>query len=180
MWTKRNDHVPKSGCVFFFNIRIGRAILKKKKKPSLTIRLASFVFSWLLILFSLVFTLNFSNHGRSRREDEEPYFALRIIQIFVYAFEACCGHLSIAFARKMREICNFEVALWEYGAYERSIWNQEWMYIFGDRLLLGLWMEKKKLRSEIEWNAIHSYFCLRGWSSIWRKKSPWFRVIVPV
>ena len=41
----------------------------------------------------------------------EVYFALRIIHVFVYACEACCGHSSIAFAKRMEEVRNFELGL---------------------------------------------------------------------
>ena len=56
-------------------------------------------------------TLNFSKHGCNEGEEEEPYFAFRIIHVFVHACEACSGHSSIAFARRMGEVRNFEFAL---------------------------------------------------------------------
>ena len=48
-----------------------------EKKSNLTILLAS-------LLVSFVFTLNFSKHGCNEGEQEEAYFALRIIHVFVH------------------------------------------------------------------------------------------------
>jgi hypothetical protein len=36
---------------------------------------------------------------------------LRLLKYFVHACEACCGHSNIDFARRMREIYNFELGL---------------------------------------------------------------------
>ena len=77
----------------------------------------SLIFSWLHFLFSLVFTLSFSNHGCNGGKEEKIYFALRIIHVFVHACEACCGHLSIFFVKRLGEVCNIELGLWEYGAH---------------------------------------------------------------
>ena len=38
-------------------------------------------------------------------------FSLRIIHVFVHAFKTYRGHSNIAFAKRMREICNFESSL---------------------------------------------------------------------
>ena len=43
--------------------------------------------------------------------EEETYFALRIIDVFVHVYEACCEHLKFYFARRIREVCNFELGL---------------------------------------------------------------------
>ena len=90
-----------------------------KIKSTLTILLASIVLSWPHLSYFLVFTLNFNKHDCNGEEEEEPCFACRIIHVFVHAYEACCGHLSIAFARRMGEGCNFELGLWEYGCIEK-------------------------------------------------------------
>ena len=73
MWIKRNDHGPKSERVdFFFNICTKTIVLKKNQlKP----------FPWVLLLFSIVFTFNFNKHGCNGGEEEEPYFALKIIHV---------------------------------------------------------------------------------------------------
>ena len=97
MWTKRNDHAPKSECVKKFNI-----YLKNNQV---------WPFFWLHFLFSFIFNLNFSKHGYNGGEEEEPYFVIRIIHVLVHACEACCGHSNIIFARRMGEVCNFELSL---------------------------------------------------------------------
>ena len=115
-WTKRSDHAPKNECVNFLRYAQKRQCWKKRKGESnLTILLSSFVFASLIFLFSLVYTLNFNKHGCKGSEEEETYFALRIIHVFVHACEACCGHSSLDFGRKTGKICNFELGLWEYG-----------------------------------------------------------------
>jgi hypothetical protein len=74
------------------------------KKSTLTILLASLVFSSPHFLFLFVLTLNPSKHGCNERKEEEPCFAFRIIHVFVYVCEACCGHSSIVFARRVGKI----------------------------------------------------------------------------
>ena len=64
-----------------------------------------------LLLFLLVFTLNFSKHGCNGKEKEEPCFDFRIIHMFVHACELCCEHSSSTFARRMGEGCNFELGV---------------------------------------------------------------------
>ena len=59
-------------------------------------------------LVLLVFTLHFSKHGCNGGEEEEPCFAFRIIHVFIHAYEACCGHSSNAFARRVKEGYNIE------------------------------------------------------------------------
>jgi hypothetical protein len=59
-------------------------------------------------LFSFVFTLSSSKHGCNEGEDEETYFSLGIIHVFVHACEACYGLSSIALAWRMGQICNLE------------------------------------------------------------------------
>ena len=73
----------------------------------MTILLSSFDFTSLIFLFSLVSSLNFNMHCCNEGE-EEIYFALKIIHVFVHVYEACCGHSSVTFARKMKEVCNFD------------------------------------------------------------------------
>ena len=71
----------------------------------MTILLTKLVFPRLHFLFSLGSTLNFSKHGCNGGEEEgEPYFALRIIHVLKHACEVCCGHSSIAFARRVGEV----------------------------------------------------------------------------
>jgi hypothetical protein len=53
--------------------------------------------------------LNFNKHGCNGREEEGPYFVLRIIHVLVHVHEACSRHSSIAFVRRMREVCKFEL-----------------------------------------------------------------------
>ena len=79
-------------------------------------------------------------HRCNEEEDEETYFALRIIHVFVHV----CGHPRIEFARNMGEVCNFEHVIYErMGHRERSKRSQEQIYIFVNCLLLGSWMEKE-------------------------------------
>ena len=85
--------------------------LSEEEKSSFTILLSCLVFTSLIFLFLLVFTLNFSKHGCNGGEEEEIYFALKIIHVFVHACEAYYGHSSIVFARRMGEVCNFELGL---------------------------------------------------------------------
>jgi hypothetical protein len=54
------------------------------KKSTLTILLASLVFSSPHFLFLFVLTLDPSKHGCNERKEEEPCFAFRIIHVFVY------------------------------------------------------------------------------------------------
>ena len=65
-----------------------------ERNSSLTILLFSCGF-----LLSLLFNLSFSKHGCNEGEEEETYFALRIIHIFVHACEACCGHSKHCFCK---------------------------------------------------------------------------------
>ena len=111
MWIKRNDHAPKSERADFFNVSPKRAFLKKNQVWPLSCLF--FGFTFIHFLFLLAFTLNFSNHDCNEGEEEKTYFALRIIHIFVHAYETCCEHSSIAFAKMMEENCNFEPGLWE-------------------------------------------------------------------
>ena len=119
MWTKWTDHAPKNECVEFFRNMSKNGIFEKKRKlkfdHSLVFLLASLLFTSLIYLFSLVSTLNLSKRGCNGGEEEETYFALRIIHVIVHACETCCGHSNIDFARRMRETCNFELDLWEHG-----------------------------------------------------------------
>ena len=95
-----------------FKICPKKAVLEKRKGESnLTILLSSFVFASLIFLFSVVYTLNFNKHGCEGSEEEETYFALRIIHVFVHACEAYCGHSSVESGRKTGKICNFELGL---------------------------------------------------------------------
>ena len=59
----------------------------------------------------VVYILNFSKYGCNEEEEEETYFALRIIYVIVHACKVWCGHSSIVFARRIREFCNFELGL---------------------------------------------------------------------
>ena len=83
--------------LIFFNICPKGTVLNKTKSNH------SLVFTSLIFLFSFVFTLNFSKHGCNGRDEEETYFALRIIHHFVDACETCCRHSNIAFARRVGE-----------------------------------------------------------------------------
>ena len=91
MWIKRNDHAPKSESVKFFNICLKRTIVKYKS--SLTILLSLFVFTslvltFLIFLFSFVFTLSFNKYGCNGGEKQEKYFAFRIIHVFVHVLSS--------------------------------------------------------------------------------------------
>ena len=103
---------------WYFNIYIKNGNLIKKS--TLTILLASIVLSWPHFLFLFVFTLNFSKHDCNRGEEEEPCFSFRIIHVFVHACEACCGHLSNTFARRVGDYCNFELGVW---GIEREVYG---------------------------------------------------------
>jgi hypothetical protein len=103
----------KSECVDIFNICTKMAIWKGKKsknqESSLTVLLAS-----LLSFFLFFFTLKFSKHGCNGGKEEETSFAFRITPVFVHACKACCRHSSIAFARRMGEVCNIELGLCKF------------------------------------------------------------------
>ena len=45
MWTKRNDHAPKSECVDFFNICPKKAVLKKNSSLTILFSSLKFIFS---------------------------------------------------------------------------------------------------------------------------------------
>lgn len=47
--------------------------------------------------------------------NNEINFVFWIIHVLVHAFETRCGHSRIDFARRLRELCNFELDLLEYG-----------------------------------------------------------------
>ena len=149
----------KWSCWFFFLIYVQKAQFCFQKKSSFTILLSSLVFASLIFLFSLLFNLNLSEHGCKRGEERETNFALRITHVFEHAWEAYCGHSSIDFARRMR--------VWGivWGAYGVKYGCTD----FIDRLLLGSCTEKESLRSELEWNTLHSNFCVRGWAFISRR-----------
>ena len=109
-------HAPKSEELSFFNIFPTKAILQKQS--SLTILLASLsVFA----CFHLEFQQARLQWTRGRGEDEEPYFALRMIHVC----EACCGHISIIFARRMGELRDLSLVYESMGHEYRSIWSQE-------------------------------------------------------
>ena len=80
LWTKRNDHAPKNELAIFLKY-VPKIIWKKNQ--DLTILLSSLVFTSLIFLFLLIFTLEFSRHGCIGGEEEDTYFALRIIHVFV-------------------------------------------------------------------------------------------------
>lgn len=61
-------------------------------------------FPWLLLLFSIVFTLE---TWLQWRRGGGALFCSQDYTCFVHAYE----HLSIAFARKVGEVCNFEFGL---------------------------------------------------------------------
>ena len=79
MWTKKNDHVPKNECVDCLNICPKWTICKKKIKFDHSF--VSLLFTSLVLLFSLVFTLNSSKHGCNGGKEEENYFSFRIMHV---------------------------------------------------------------------------------------------------
>ena len=93
----------------------------------MTILLASLVFSWPHFLFLLEVALNFSKYNCNGGEEEEPCFALRIVHVFVYACEACCGHSSIAFTRRVEKLAILSLVYERMRHRKRSIWSQEQM-----------------------------------------------------
>ena len=88
----------------FFYIYICPRRASFKKKSSLTIVLSCLV-------LSSCFPLDFDKHVCNGGEEEETYIAFRIKHVFVHTCEACCGHLSIEFARRMEKVCHFEIGL---------------------------------------------------------------------
>jgi uncharacterized membrane protein YozB (DUF420 family) len=82
-----------------------------EKHLSLTILLCSVVFTSFIFLFLFVFTLNFKKHNCNGGEEEDAYFALRIIHVSIYIYEACCGYSNNDFTRRIAKLCNFELGL---------------------------------------------------------------------
>lgn len=133
-----------------------------KKKLSLTILLSSLGFTSLYFsyfLVSLVFTLNFTKHDCNGGEKEETYFSFSFIHVFVHTCKAYFGHSSLIFARRMGEVCSFEHDSWENGLRKKSIWSQEQMYRFIDRLLV-VRERRKNFRKfkELKWTILHLKF----------------------
>ena len=62
-----------------------------------------FCFHFLILLFSLVFTLNFSKHGCSEGKDKKIGLVLRIIHVFVYVCEACCDIQALILQAKLEK-----------------------------------------------------------------------------
>ena len=111
MWTMKNDHTPRSGGTHFFNYKKNNFWIKS----SLTKLFTSIDFSP-LHFFSLHLSFNFrllepEIFASNGREEEDICFAFRIVHIFVHACKACGRHSSADFARKMKEISNFELGL---------------------------------------------------------------------
>ena len=103
------------------------------------------------------------------------------LYIFLYMLcEACCEYSSIAFTRRVGESCNFELGLWEHGAYkERNIWSQKRMSGFVKRLLLTSWTEREfRKRTRVKYNTF-KFLCLRL-DPYLRKKETRFRITIPV
>ena len=111
MWTERNDHAPKCECADFFFIYVQKsAILKRKKiKFDHTLDFSCLHFSSLPL--SSCFHLELQQTWLHGGEEEKTYFVVRIIHVFVHACEACCGHLSIDFARRIGNVFNLELSL---------------------------------------------------------------------
>ena len=90
----------------------------------LTILLASIVSSWPHFLFFLVFTLNSSKHDcNGGEEEDEPCFAIRIIHVFVDAYEACRGHSSIVLQGEWEKIVISSLVYGNIWHRERNIWS---------------------------------------------------------
>ena len=62
-------------------------------------------------MFSRIFTSDFSKYGCNGCEEEETYSAPRILHIFIHARRTCYGDSSIATARRVGKVCNFELGL---------------------------------------------------------------------
>ena len=103
-------------CWFFFIYALNGQFWKEFFFSSLTILLCSLLFASCFRMFSPWISTRMFTIEKRRRN---IYFALKVIHVFVHAFEVCCGHSYIDFTRIMEEVYNFELGFMrvEGGAY---------------------------------------------------------------
>ena len=71
-------------------------------------------------MFSRIFTSDFSKYGCNGCEEEETYSAPRILHIFIHARRTCYGDSSIATARRVGKVCNFELFMRVWGTQREA------------------------------------------------------------
>jgi hypothetical protein len=104
-------------------------------------------------------------------EEEDICFAFRIVHVFVHTRKACSRHSSADFARRMEKLAILSLIYENMGYRERSIWSQERMIEFVDRLLLGSWTENEfRKRTRVTYNTF-KFLCERLGSYLKKKYS---------
>ena len=78
---------------------------------------------------------------------------------FVQARKPCGRHSSANFARRMETLANLSLVYENMGYIERSIWRQERMIGFVNRLLLDSWTENEFRKRTRVTHIICKFLC---------------------